>query len=514
MYRRFLFSKSIAIPHETSYNFFSRIMDRVLLRERLSIKRDIMNPKSKNSSFLSIIIAFILGLVIGLVVLGWGLWPVQWTGGTMDTLSPEVQQNYLRAAIDSYAYNQDVALAQQRYATLGDQNQQILVDITANPGNLEKTDIIAFTKAVNAPPVAVAATEPVSSSASVTPQPKSVMISMLSVMQNRSTLMNVCLPVGMLIVVVLVILMVFLSRRNKKSSKTGEQAIEPSATEAAGMITEIPPQGQAVESQDAVVKTDANTGIETAIPVENELPDWLREASPEGQPVPVETNIEESAVELSDSDIKDITSSKFSTLESEPAPSPDNGITDQTLTSSSAFVPDGSDRPVTLVTEPAKPVPQPEAVVTAAPFQETQQETFAKFSREIELTPGIDPEHAKKLRSLGITAPLLLLKKGASPQGRQTIASGVGVPEMQVLKWVNEIDLLRIKGLTIPDAQMLNAAGVNMLVELATRDPESLLEKLETASHTDDPSYKIPSLAQVQNWITQARELPRIISYS
>jgi hypothetical protein len=107
-----------------------------------------------------------------------------------------------------------------------------------------------------------------------------------------------------------------------------------------------------------------------------------------------------------------------------------------------------------------------------------------------------------------------LLKKGASPQGRQTIASGVGVPEMQVLKWVNEIDLLRIKGLTIPDAQMLNAAGVNMLVELATRDPESLLEKLKTASHTDDPSYKIPSLVQVQNWITQARELPRIISYS
>lgn len=85
---------------------------------------------------------------------------------------------------------------------------------------------------------------------------------------------------------------------------------------------------------------------------------------------------------------------------------------------------------------------------------------------------------------------------------------------MQVLKWVNSIDLLRIKGLTIEDAQMLNAAGVDILVEMATRDPESLLEKLVTASKTTNPFYNIPTLAQVENWITQARDLPRIISYS
>ena len=184
------------------------------------------------------------------------------------------------------------------------------------------------------------------------------------------------------------------------------------------------------------------------------------------------------------------------------------------MISSEAFVPDGSEKPVEPVAQPVKPEPQPEPARKAPPLQETQQETFAKFGREIELTPGIDPEDAKKLRSLGITAPLLLLKKGASPQGRQSIAAGLGISEMQVLKWVNSIDLLRIKGLTIEDAQMLNAAGVDILVELATRDPESLSEKLATSSIITNPSYNPPSLAQVQNWITQARELPRIISYS
>ena len=36
--------------------------------------------------------AFILGLIIGLVVLGWWLWPVQWTDATPGQLAPEYQR--------------------------------------------------------------------------------------------------------------------------------------------------------------------------------------------------------------------------------------------------------------------------------------------------------------------------------------------------------------------------------------------------------------------------------------
>ncbi len=463
-----------------------------------------MKPKSNNSSFLFLIIAFILGLVIGLVVLGWGLWPVQWVGGTMDILSPEAQRDFLISAIESYAYNPDIGIAQQRYASLGEKKEKVLSEIIANPGDLKKDDIDAFVIAIEKPPVPIATAEAVAPVAQVTSQAKTITPSLLSVALNRPIWMNVCLPVGMLIVVVLVILMVFFSRRSKKTGKSDGQSIKPLEPEEAGMFAEISGQGQAGEVPVEAAQPYADTGAETAIPVENELPDWLREASPVSQPVPAETKIEEPAVELSESDIKDITSSEFSSLESNPAPSPNSGISEQAFASSNSFVPDGSDQPE----------PQLEPVAQAAAFQETQQETFAKFSREIELTPGIDPEDARKLRSLGITAPLLLLKKGATPQGRQSIASALGIPEMQVLKWVNSIDLLRIKGLTIEDAQMLNAAGVDILVEMATRDPESLLEKLVTASKTTNPFYNIPTLAQVENWITQARDLPRIISYS
>ena len=189
-----------------------------------------MNPKSKTSSFLVIIIAFIFGLVIGLVVLGWWLWPVNWTGGSIDTLGIEDQQNFLKAAIEAYAYNPDASLAQQRYAALGDQKEKILSDIMANPGNLEKPDVVNFADAVKNSPVVITATEAVPTSAPATVPAQSMLPVLINAVVNRSGLINICLPVGMLIVVVLVILMVILSRRSKKSSKADGISIEPMET--------------------------------------------------------------------------------------------------------------------------------------------------------------------------------------------------------------------------------------------------------------------------------------------
>jgi|GEM_PF-871638 len=475
-----------------------------------------MSSKSRTPSFLIILLAFIVGIIIGLVVLGWYLWPVKWTGGSFNTLSPADQQDYLRSAIESYAYNSDDAIAQQRYAALGDQKEKILSDILAEPGNLEKADIEKFTIAIKVSSVPIGTTEAVTTPATVSPLMKSVIPSLLSTVLSRSALTNICLPVAMLIVVALVIFMVVLSRRKKRATKNVTQSIEPMKPEDAGVFAEISGHGQSGEAIAAGAETYSNVGVDTTIPVENELPDWLREAAPENQQISFEAENEEPAVELSDSDIKEITTSKFSTLESKPATSVDSGEFDQALISSGAFVPDGSevsDKPVEPSAQSERPEPQPE-LIAKVPAQETQEETLAKFSGDIGLMPGIEPEDAKKLRSLGITAPLLLLKKGATPQGRQSISTDLNIPEMQVLKWVNSIDLLRIKGLTIEDAQMLKVAGVDILVELATRDPESLLENLDASSKMTNSSYRVPSLAQVQNWITQARELPRIILYS
>lgn len=51
------------------------------------------------------LIAFIAGLIIGLVVLGWGLFPVQYAGADPSGLFPEYQASYVRNAAELYAFD-------------------------------------------------------------------------------------------------------------------------------------------------------------------------------------------------------------------------------------------------------------------------------------------------------------------------------------------------------------------------------------------------------------------------
>ena len=90
------------------------------------------------------IISFIVGLLIGLVVLGWWLWPVQWTDAGPSDLRPEFQETCLRMAIDSYTLNQDAAIAQQRIAEVGENSAEILANIAADPGTENTDSIQAF----------------------------------------------------------------------------------------------------------------------------------------------------------------------------------------------------------------------------------------------------------------------------------------------------------------------------------------------------------------------------------
>jgi len=71
----------------------------------------------------------LLGLFIGLVVLGWGVWPVKWVDGTPNNLSDDYQRNFLCMTIDSYVRNQDQNLMRLRWNSLGDQASNILGDL-------------------------------------------------------------------------------------------------------------------------------------------------------------------------------------------------------------------------------------------------------------------------------------------------------------------------------------------------------------------------------------------------
>ena len=47
------------------------------------------------------IAGLVIGLILGWFVIGWGLWPVQWTDAAPQDLRQDVKEDYLRMAVDS-----------------------------------------------------------------------------------------------------------------------------------------------------------------------------------------------------------------------------------------------------------------------------------------------------------------------------------------------------------------------------------------------------------------------------
>jgi predicted flap endonuclease-1-like 5' DNA nuclease len=126
---------------------------------------------------------------------------------------------------------------------------------------------------------------------------------------------------------------------------------------------------------------------------------------------------------------------------------------------------------------------------------------------------GIGESYAQKLVDAGISTTQALLEKGASPQGRKEIAEKTGISPKLILQWVNHVDLFRVKGVGEEYADLLEAAGVDTVPELAQRSPENLCQKLAQVNQEKKLVRQLPSETQVRDWVEQAKQLPRKITY-
>lgn len=126
---------------------------------------------------------------------------------------------------------------------------------------------------------------------------------------------------------------------------------------------------------------------------------------------------------------------------------------------------------------------------------------------------GVGEFYAQKLQEAGVRTTQALLEKGASPQGRQEIAEKTGISGTLILEWVNHVDLFRIKGVGEEYADLLEEAGVDTVPELAQRNPEHLYQKMVAVNQEKKLVRRLPTQAQVSDWIEQAKQLPRVITY-
>ena len=126
---------------------------------------------------------------------------------------------------------------------------------------------------------------------------------------------------------------------------------------------------------------------------------------------------------------------------------------------------------------------------------------------------GVGEAYQKKLVAAGIATVEALLEKGATPKSREEIAAKTGISGALILRWVNFADLFRIKGIGSEYSELLEAAGVDTVVELGKRVPENLLEKMTAVNGAKKLVRRLPVLSQVQSWVKQAKALPRAVSY-
>ncbi len=460
------------------------------------------NKRSSSSSLLSGFLGFILGAVFGLVVLGWWLWPVKWEDSRDNQLMPASQQDYLRAAIDSYSHNLDKSLARQRYLNLGDDADLVLNEIWKAPDGTPPQEIKAYAVVVGAalPPIDQAAVSTAASPTQSMTKPASG--AQFRWFANRPLWIAFALILFMAFLVFLILIIIGVARSASRARKNKSAPIV-----------------QTFDTPDQTFESQASPEMDTAEP--GEIPDWLKPAPDQeitaSQPLPGESE----SAELSDEDFTELSQPDAAPIQNEieqiieqPAPPSDLEWTEaeQNL---STQVEEGTqlENEEEMESEAILAESQSEAGdevnISIAVGEETPEQTYAKFSLDVHTLPDIEPEEAGLMNDAGYPALLLLFRAGASPEGRLQIAEKTGLEPDLILGWINAIDLLRVKGLKNDHLPILKSVGVDRIVQLAAEDPTSLYQKMIDLG--PDAPTAIPSKPEVVSWVEQARQLPQII---
>lgn len=126
---------------------------------------------------------------------------------------------------------------------------------------------------------------------------------------------------------------------------------------------------------------------------------------------------------------------------------------------------------------------------------------------------GIGPAYAAKLEEAAIATTDDLLNAAATPKGRQALAEATGISPALILKWANHADLFRIKGVAGQFAELLEAAGVDTVKEFRHRVAANLQPKLVEINEAKHLCGRVPSEAEIQRMIDQAKELAPVLTY-
>lgn len=135
------------------------------------------------------------------------------------------------------------------------------------------------------------------------------------------------------------------------------------------------------------------------------------------------------------------------------------------------------------------------------------------MSYKVDTIEGVGEAYAAKLAEAGVKTTDDLLEKCAKPAGRKALAEATGISDKLILRWTNHADLMRIKGVAGQFAELLEAAGVDTVKEFRHRVAANLQPKMVEVNEARNLCNRVPSVAEIEKMIEQAKELEPIVSY-
>ncbi|PWQ98892.1 DUF4332 domain-containing protein [Leucothrix arctica] len=130
----------------------------------------------------------------------------------------------------------------------------------------------------------------------------------------------------------------------------------------------------------------------------------------------------------------------------------------------------------------------------------------------IELIRSIGKDNRIQLHDMGVNTTLNLLEKCTDDTGVNIVSKALGRESWVVSSWVSIADLLRIKGIDGPMAEVLELSGVYSAKALAAANPEKLIQSIQSVNQRVEKVSSIPDIATVAGWIRHAETLKKHVA--
>jgi nucleotidyltransferase/DNA polymerase involved in DNA repair len=137
----------------------------------------------------------------------------------------------------------------------------------------------------------------------------------------------------------------------------------------------------------------------------------------------------------------------------------------------------------------------------------------ASYTLPISKLRGVPFQVRVALKVRRITTCSQLLTAAALFEDREALARATKIAPEILTDLIQRADMARVNGVGAVFGLMLEELGIHDVGALAGQNPEELHEKLREYNRRERLARRSPTPEEVSDWVTQARRLPKLVSY-